>query len=472
MLVNYGVQVFDSRKRSEFENTEKRRIISSRRWDVLLLHPRHRTKVAFWAVITCAVLFFHAVNAQTLHAEDGTINERVAVLTFWAFDQQGNIVPRASESDLARLSAVLPQGIAARLVQSGAFEVIDESLLAAYDAMPAVGEHELARVEELFSNGLADQVIIGTVAQIQQSVVTNVRRYVPGPDGPRLEGAAVVRSNNASEAVNSIENLLSQIFPPETEVVQRPISRIVVIPNVLRIPVGGSAPIQAYAIDDLGRTIPTVDFVFDTDDETRVLVDEHGMVTGISPGRAQISLQPLGRPLASNVTQPRVEVTVVGPSLGLRAGMSMVNNDQSRPRIGLRLSPNHEIRTSAPTQPLPQAGSNPVNVLTSFFGSLVGNQMLTVDLDIVPSHDLSMTLNAVQRTPRSYFGTGIGVAVPMSDDGPNGIILRLTLGGQLPMNLRSNLTLPVEINADFILGGTNSAPQARIGMSFGLDLFQ
>lgn len=469
MLVNYGVQVFDSRKRSESENAEKRRIISSRRWDVLLLHPRHRTYAAWLMCIALAVCIMHA---PPLHAEENTSKERVAILTFWAFDQQGNIVPRASETDLARLSAVLPQGIAAKLVQSGAFEVIDESLLAAYNSLPAVGEHELARVEELFDNDLADQVIIGTVAQIQQSVVTNVRRYVPGPDGPLLEGAAVVRSNNASEAVNAIENLLSQIFPPDTEVVQRPISRIVVIPNVLRIPVGGTAPIQAYAIDDLGRTITTVSFIFDTDDETRVLVDDHGQVTGISPGRAQISLQPLGRPLAPNVTVPRVEVTVVGPSLGLRAGMSTGSNAPSRPRIGLRLSPNHEIRTSTPTQPLPQAGSNPVNVLTSFFGSLLGNQMLTVDLDIVPSHDLSMTLNAVQRTPRSYFGTGIGVAVPLADDGPSGVILRLTLGGQLPMNLRSNLTWPVEVNADFILGGTNSAPQARVSVSFGLDLFQ
>lgn len=419
-----------------------------------------------------AILYIQAVPGHVVRAESGIAPERLAVLTFWAFDQQGNLIPRASETDLARLAAVLPRAIAARLVQSGTFEIIDEPLLEAYSSMPESGDQELDRVRELLDKGYADQVILGSIAQIQQAVVTSARRYVPGPDGPRLAGAAVVRSNNASEAVNSVETLLTQVFPPDSDIVPRPISRLVVLPNALRIPIGGTAPIQAYAIDDLGRTLTAVNLIFETTDETRVLVDEHGYVTGVSPGRAQISLQPLGRPLAPNVAPPRVEVTVVGPSLGLRAGVRTANGEPSRPRIGLRLSPSHEIRTTAPTQALPQAGSNPVNVLTSFFSSLIGNQMLTVDLDIVPAQDMSMTLNAVQRTARSYFGTGIGVAVPMSEDGPNGIILRLTLGGQLPVALRSNMTHPVEVNVDFILGGTQSTPQARLGVSAGIDLFQ
>ena len=183
-------------------------------------------------------------------------------------------------------------------------------------------------------------------------------------------------------------------------------------------------------------------------------------------------MQPLGRPLASGVTAPAVDVTVAGPSLGLRAGASISSAPPGRARVGLRLTPAHEIRTSPSTQTLPQAGNNPVNYLTSFFGALIGNQMLTMDLDLIPDSDISMTLNAVQRTVRGYFGTGIGVAVPMGDQGPSGVLLRLTLGGTPLLSSRSNVTFPIEVNVDFILGAAQSSPQARIGVSLGIDLFQ
>src|SRR5690606_26556261 len=100
------------------------------------------------------------------------------------------------------------------------------------------------------------------------------------------------------------------------------------------------------------------------------------------------------------------------------------------------------------------------------------NQMLTMDLDFVPEHDISMTLSAVQRTANSFFGTGVGVAVPMKEGGPSGVLLRLTLGGRLPFTPRSNMTLPLEVNVDFILGSGQSPPQARLGLSAGIDLFQ
>lgn len=422
-------------------------------------------------LIIAATLILFAFQGSPLYAESPPDGGRVAILTFWAFDQQGNIVPKASETDLARLSSVLPRAIAAKLVQSGSFEVLDDPLLDAYNVQPAEGARELDRVEKILQSGHADHVIIGTVAQIQQAVITSARRYTLGPDGPVVEGAAVVRSNNASEAINSVDTLLTQMFPPDSDVVPRPISRIVVVPNVLRIPIGGSAPLQAYAIDDLGRTISSITLVYQINDDTRATVDENGTVTGLSPGTAQINIQPIGRPLAANATPPRVDVTVVGPSLGLRAGTGMITGHGAKPRIGLRLTPAHEIRTPTTPQTLPQAGTNPVNFLTSFFGALLGNQMLTIDLDVVPSQDISMVLNAVQRTSRTFFGTGIGVAVPMEQGGPSGVILRLTMGAQLPFRLRSNMTLPVELNADFIVGGSSSAAQARLGLSLGMDLF-
>ena len=405
-------------------------------------------------------------------AQGETPEGRIAVLPFWVFDQQGNVVPQAAESDLARLSSILPRAIAARLVQSGRFEVLDQPLLESTGALPARGTHELDRVYEILERGSADQVITGAVAQVQQAVIISVQRFVAGPGAPRLAGAATARSNNAADAVSAVEQLLTQMFPPDSDVVSRPISRIVVVPNVIRIPVGGSAPVQAYAIDDLGRTLTTVTLAFQSNDDTRATVDEYGYVRGVSPGKAEISLQPLGRPLAAGATLPRVEVTVTGPSLGLRAGASTAAQQAPEPRIGLRLTPSHEIRTAPTTQTLPQAGSNPVNVLTSFFAALLGSQMLTMDLDVVPRSDISMALSAVQRTAKSYFGTGIGVAVPLREDGPSGVLLRLTLGGYLPFALRSNTMLPVEVNVDFIMGGGQAPPQARLALSTGIDLFQ
>lgn len=419
----------------------------------------------------CLALLLLAAAAPAIQASDGGA-VRVAVLSFWAYDNQGNVVPRASETDVAHVAAVLPRAIAARLVQSGAFDVVDESLLTAYGGLPDAAGHELARVTALLERGDVDQVLTGAVAQVQQSVVISVQRYVLGADGPELAGAAVMRATNASEAVNTVDDLLSQVFPPEYDVVPRPIARIVVVPNVLRLPVGASATIRAYAVDDLGRTIPSVTLVFDTSDETRVMVDDHGTVTAVSPGEAHITLQPLGRRMANNVVLPKVTVTVVGPNLGLRAGWSLSSGHGGDPRVGLRLTPAHEIRTTATTQPLPTAGANPVNVLTSFFGSLLGNQMLTVELDVAPRQDISMTLSAMQRTAKTYFGTGIGVAVPLGEGGPNGILLRLTMGAQVPLRLADNMTHPVEMNIDFILGGGGTAPQARLGLSLGLDLFQ
>lgn len=433
------------------------------------------TRIQRTLLLIVAGLLFVVFNPydHPVHAQDASDSERVAILSFWAFDQQGNIIPRAAEGDLAKLASVLPRAIAAKLVQSGTYEVLDEPVLEAYDVTPAGGPRELDRVQQLLESGNVDQVITGSVAQVQQAVIMSGRRYVSGPDGPRVVGASVVRSNTAGEAVNSVENLLTQMFPPDSDVVPRPISRIVAVPNVLRIPVGGSASVQAYAIDDLGRPLSAVTLLYQTNNESTVLIDARGNVTAVRPGQAQINIQPLGRPLAVNAQSPRVEVSVVGPSLGLRAGTGLLGNHDTSPRIGLRLTPAHEIKTSNAPQQLPQVGSNPITVLTSFFGALVGNQMLTIDLDVVPKQDISMVLNAVQRTARTYFGTGIGVAVPMEEDGSSGVILRLTMGAQLPFSFRSNMTVPIEMNADFVLGGgAQGAVQARAGISVGIDLFQ
>ena len=96
------------------------------------------------------LLFAMMIPATSLSAA-AQVNEapdRIAVLPFWVFDQQGNVIPRAVETDLARLSSVLPRAIAGRLVQTGQFEVLDHPLLESRDAVPARGTRELDRVDE------------------------------------------------------------------------------------------------------------------------------------------------------------------------------------------------------------------------------------------------------------------------------------------------------------------------------------
>lgn len=414
-------------------------------------------------------------SSVTLESEHLSLpTERIALLPFWAFDRVGNVVPLAEETDIARLATLLPRVIAERLVQSGTFEVLDAPMLAARSMMPASGLDELARVEQLLQDGNVDQVITGSLAMIERSVVTSLRRFVLDESGPRIVGAGFVRANSPSDAINQIDTLLSQAFPPDANVVPRPIARIVLVPGVIRLRLGGSVPLQAYAIDDLGRPLPSVPLHFQSDNDTHVAVDANGIVTGLRPGTAQVTVQPLGRPLSSGVSPPRVDVSVVGPNLGMRTGLLLTSNEGSKPRVGLRLTPGTEVRATSrpPTQELPTATTNPVNYLTSFFGTLVGNQMLTLALDVAPGSDISVVLDAVQRSVGGYFGTGIGVTVPLAENGPSGINLRLTLGTQLPFAVRQNTTFPVELTVDFLLGGAQSTPTARIGASIGLDLFQ
>lgn len=426
-----------------------------------------------FGIITLTLTFAIALTlGGYAQAQNGPTQARIALLNFWAFDKEGNVVPRADEADIARIAAVLPRSIAARLAQSGEFDVYDTPILVSRHMLPKDGTSELDRVEALLATGKFDQVITGSVALIEKSVITSLQRFVAGEDGPDLAGAAVVRSNSPSEVINSVDMLLSQAFPPEAEVVIRPISRIVVVPSVLRIPIGASASLQAYAIDDLGRPIPSANLVYQANDESRATVDSTGHVRGISPGSTTINVQPVGRPIVAN-TLPSVEVNVIGPSLGMRVGTSVLSGETPRTRVGLRLSPGYEMRTSrTPAQDLPTAGTNPVNYLTSFFGALLGNEMLTLGLDVVPSQDISVTINAMQRTAGGFFGTGIGVTVPLEPNGPGGVNLRLAFGTQLPFAIRQNTTVPLEVNVDFLLGSAQTPPMARMGLALGIDLFQ
>ncbi len=398
--------------------------------------------------------------------------QRVALLPFWAFDEAGNVVPHAKEVDIARLATLLPRSIADRMSQSGEFEVFDAPLLDARRLLPTNGAYELERVENLLATGEFEQVITGSVALLERTVVTSLRRFTSGANGAELAGAAVVRSNSPSDVINNIDILLAQAFPPESEVVIRPISRVVVVPSVLRLPIGAAAAVQAYAIDDLGRPLPNVNLVYQSTDESRATVDSTGHVRGISPGRTTISVQPIGRPSAAGTNWPSVDVNVVGPNLGMRIGSSIVAGESPLPRVGLRLSPGYELKARTSTQELPTTNTNPVNYLTTFFGALLGNEMLTLSLDVVPSQDISVSLDAMQRTAGGYFGTGIGVTVPLVPDGPNGINLRLAFGTHLPFAIGQSTKLPIELTADFLLGSGPSSPMARMGLAFGLDLFQ
>lgn len=411
-------------------------------------------------------------NPQAVDDEHGAALPNVAVLPFWTFDDSGRPVPVTSQADLARLAGVLPQAIAARLIQSEQYTVIDLPFLEAYDVYPTDEDAELARVEALLAQDYVDQVITGTVAQVERGVVISIRRYVPTPKGAELDGAAVAQAASASAAVEQVDNLLTHAFPLSSDVVRRPISRVIAVPNAVRIPVGGRAQINAYALDEFGRAMPTVSILYQVDDESRATVDSRGMVQGLKPGRTTLSLQPMGRPMPSGKT-PEVDVHVIGPSLGLRAGTSFVPGEGVHPRIGLRLIPSVEVRQPSrlPTDSI-DVDTNPTNFLTSFFASLLGNGLLTLDLDVDPSHSIGLTLDAVQRSIGGFFGTGIGVSVPLSEKGPSGVHVRLTFGTQIAANADRTVGYPIELNADFHLGSGDDTPAVMLGISAGLDLFQ
>src|SRR5690606_31214943 len=140
--------------------------------------------------------------------------------------------------------------------------------------------------------------------------------------------------------------------------------------------------------------------------------------------------------------------------------------------LGLRLTPSVTLQTTAQRVDISQGLENPLNFLTSFFSSLLGGGLVTLDLDVHPNQDLAVILDAMQRSRGGYFGTGIGIVTPLREGGETGLGLRLTLGTQLDWLRGGRFAIPFEVNADLIFRtGAEGATEARIGLVTGIDLF-
>lgn len=392
--------------------------------------------------------------------------------------------------DLGLLAEALPDALGARLVQSGQFRPLtgvrlERQLEAAGIAAPPESEASVEGMrawlqeaaEQLLEKGQVQEAVVGRLMAVQGGLVAVVERYrLSGGPAPaaRLVGSAVAQADKVPTMLEKTDDLLRQIYPPSTEVVPRPVDRLVVLPSAVRLPIGQSQKLNVLAFDEEGTLLPNVTLVFQSGDEGRVAVSSDGVVTGLAPGEATVQVQALGRPTTADSAS--VTVQVLAPTLGFRAGANVAgtaSSDENQALFGLRLTPSVAFQTTSQRVDLSRGLENPLTFLTSFFSSLLGGGRVTLDLDAQPSKDLTVMLEAMQRSSTGYFGTGVGLVTPLREGVESGLAVRLTLGTQLSWFRGNRFTIPFELNADLIFrGGEERATEARLGLVTGIDLFQ
>ena len=236
-------------------------------------------------------------------------------------------------------------------------------------------------------------------------------------------------ADKAPAMLEKAADLLRQLYPPETEVVPRAVERLVVLPSALRLPIGQSHKLNVLAFDQDGTLLPNVTLVFQSGDEGRVAVSSDGVVTALAPGEATVQVQALGRPTTAGAAS--VTVQVLAPTLGFRGGATVAGTagQAENPLVfGLRLTPSAAFQTTAQRVDLSRGLENPLTFLTGFFSSLLGGGRVTLDLDARPSQDLTVMLEAMQRSSSGYFGTGVGLVAPLRQGIESGLAVRLDPG--------------------------------------------
>ncbi len=401
---------------------------------------------------------------------------RVAVMEFAVLTDDGHLVSAeaAPAPDLARLARLMPSGITARLVQSGQFDVLE---LVPWPAPFTIGPDRVPEeVRALITSGQADQVITGTVSTLQSSVVVTAQRYAMRDGRVALVGAAAAPAARVTEAIALADALVAQLFPPEAGVLEVAIEQVFVVPETLRLAIGESRTLEAFAVDAFGRPVGQVQFIYQADNPARIAVDETGRVTGLTPGQATVTVRAVGRPTKGTPTA-RTTVTVVPPSFGIRAGALVGGTDVhalEQFRLGLRLTPTLSAPpplrpTRQVTQDITSAANDPLSFLSNVFASFFGEGLVTFELDFEPGHALLFTLDAVQRTQNGYLGTGVGFSTPLQAGGDQGVHLRLTLGTYA----FGRPTFPLELNADLIFPtASEGGPSVRLLLLGGVDLFR
>lgn len=410
--------------------------------------------------------------------------ERVVVLDFLALDSQGSYIDPLSftQGDLVGLSKIMSQGIAARLVQFGEFDVQDSvSLreeLADLGFAPDTPAWDRARA--ILTAGLADQVITGSLTLLQNTAVVGVQRFQLAGAEPVLVGSALASAARIQDAPNLVDSLLTDLFPPQVQVIERAVEQVFVVPGQVRLNLGQSKELTVYALDSLGRPVSSPEFLFLSSDESKVAVDERGVVTGLQPGTATITVRAITKGTRSG--SPAVmQVTVLPPTFGVRVGSVLLPRGETRfpVRIGLRLTPTIDQKGSQTSAPdltpkdaIPSDSSNPLGIISSFFGSMLTNGLMTIDLDFDPSRELLVSFSGVQRSSGGYLGAGVGYVTPLDNvESQKGFILRFTVGTQYRATNR--LAVPVEAVMDAVFPTTSVfSPSFRLGINIGFDLFQ
>ncbi len=407
--------------------------------------------------------------------------EKIAVLNFSVLDEHGNLIDplHLQHTELLSLSRTMALGIASRLVQNRNFDVYDPMLLREKKNIapfpPEMTPYEQAQI--LLTEFGFGQVITGSITSLPNIIVLGVQRFDLEGDKPRLLGSSMGTAPRTSDAPGQIDSILSNLFPPETPVIERSIEQVFLAPNQIRISLGSTHRINAIALDSMGRPVSDPNFLYISSDESRVHVDENGVIKALKPGTTTISVRAISRS-ASPGSPATMTVVVVPPVFGIRVGSLVPEAFESENfpvKLGFRFTPSFD--QGGPKDPLAEASkvaasdpTNPLAYIGTFFSSLFSSGIMTFDLDFDPSDELLFALSGIQRTSSGFLGTGVGYATPLGTSETRGFVFRFTAGTQVFSF--SRVTLPLETNIDMIFptSGTGK-PSFRFGINLGLDLF-
>lgn len=415
--------------------------------------------------------------------------ERIVVLDFLALDEQGNYIDtlHVKTPDLTNLSRVMTQGIAARLVQHGEFDIQDGISLKddLYKLNISTEASSWERAKMVMDNDLAEQVITGTITMLQTTVAVSAQRFQNRDGQMVLVGSSMNTTPKIAEAATLVDSLVTALFPSDVQVIERTIDQVFAVPSQMRLNLGQSKKLEVYALDSLGRPVTNPEFLFFSSEESKVEVDEQGIVKGIQPGSSTITIRAISRTSRSG-TPATMNVLVLPPTFGIRVGSLLTKRNEGNyypRRLGLRITPTIEQSGQKGTQqatkqdsnatslPMEATPNNPLAVIASYFGSMLTNGLMTIDFDLDPTREILLAFNGVQRSSTGYIGTGVGYVSPMDDFGQQkGFVLRFTLGTQ--HRLGNRLSIPLEAVVDAIFPtSTAFSPSLRVGINLGLDLY-
>lgn len=433
--------------------------------------------------LSCLLLLLISILLTSSKPVEGSTlgevrRERVAVLDFQTLDETGDpIDPVLLHTEkLVTLSRVLSMGVVSRLVQYGRLEVVDaRTLKEELTTLPYTREttpYEQARI--LLTEHSFHQVITGSIVLLESGVVVSLQRYSLKNLKPHLLGSSMAQASSIREAPGLVDSLINQLFPSDVQVIERTIHEVFVVPSQLRLNLGESHQITAYALDSQGRPVVDPLFLFISHDENRVYVDEDGVITALQPGTATITVRGLTGTAGSG-PPTTLTVTILPPAIGLRVGAMAIETKDVEgiaPRFGMRFTPTFD--SSSKTFPAEEEfftdSTNPLAIISSFFSSLLSSGMMTFDLDFDPSKEMLFVLSGMQRSKAGYLGTGFGYVTPLGEEEHQGFTFRFTAGTQIYST--SRVSFPVEAVLDMVFpADTPANPVFRAGVNLGVDLF-